>query len=78
MCGLYRVENETCIEMSPEAWALIQDMVEDGIQERLQSAPKLASQLTAFTNAIRSHLQHLEAEKRPSPPPPADDNMDLV
>jgi hypothetical protein len=71
MTLLYQCDAELILEMSYEALAVVQRLVEDFTANGMLHKPDVRSELIGFANAIRSELQH-----RPTPTQP--DNSDLV
>lgn len=70
---LYRVEDEICIEMSPEAWKTIHALVDQWLDERkyLGYCGDIEQEIHSLRSAVRAHLQHFE--KQPCP-----NNQDLA
>ncbi len=71
MTCLYRIGDDICVELSYEAWQVIQNLIENcdwTLTLRTQT------ELQNFANMVRAHLQHPEPASKPAP----STNLDLI
>lgn len=73
MTLLYRVGDELVIEAEPAVWETIECILTECLDNG-GVAVHIEPGVTAFVNAIRAHLQHVET----SVPIAPSDNFDLV